>query len=186
MSYVKQPDSYYQNSIGPYGTPGWQFAPVPGWGINPLFSARYPRVATNGLGAAPSFNLNSVKGQQQALNYVQNAGLTEDGYWGNNTRNAVVAFQKKYGLTADGSVGPQTIGKLQEVILAMAASNDVPEPTKVTPVPDSDIVVNNGGATPAPGGGTTPAAASGSSTTTYLIIGGVVVAAAAAYFLMKK
>ena len=39
MSYYELPNDglspgYYQNL--PAGTPGWQDAPVPGWGINPL------------------------------------------------------------------------------------------------------------------------------------------------------
>jgi hypothetical protein len=50
MSYVPVKDSYYQRSIGPYATPGWQFAPVPGWGKNTDFSARLNRV---GVGDGP-------------------------------------------------------------------------------------------------------------------------------------
>lgn len=33
-SYYEVPSSFYQPP--PVGTPGWQHAPVPGWGINPL------------------------------------------------------------------------------------------------------------------------------------------------------
>jgi len=35
MSYYDTPESQYY-VMPPAGTPGWQFAPVPGWGINPL------------------------------------------------------------------------------------------------------------------------------------------------------
>lgn len=37
-----------------------------------------------------------------------------DALYGGNTRNAVIAFQKAEGLTADGAPGPITIGKLLE------------------------------------------------------------------------
>jgi len=39
MSYVTYPDSQYPKTLGPTGTPGWQFAPVPGWGKNMDYSA---------------------------------------------------------------------------------------------------------------------------------------------------
>jgi hypothetical protein len=45
MSLYHVPDSFYR--MLPEGTPGWQFAPVPGWGANPL-RAGPPRV---GVGA---------------------------------------------------------------------------------------------------------------------------------------
>lgn len=48
MSYAPMPDQSYEQSVGPYGTPGWQFAPVPGWGVNPDFSARDARVGIGG------------------------------------------------------------------------------------------------------------------------------------------
>ena len=38
--------------------------------------------------------------------------LTEDGVFGNFTRNAVIAFQRIFGLTADGVVGPITWNRL--------------------------------------------------------------------------
>ena len=52
---------------------------------------------------------------QQCLNAVQGAGLVEDGVFGNATKSAVIAFQSAYGLEADGIVGIQTYGKMQEV-----------------------------------------------------------------------
>lgn len=51
MSYPLMENEAFEQSIGPYGTPGWQFAPVPGWGINPEFSARSSRVAVGGVGS---------------------------------------------------------------------------------------------------------------------------------------
>ena len=47
-----------------------------------------------------------VKQIQKALH------LLPDGIYGNNTRDAVIAFQKKSGLKADGIVGPATLAKL--------------------------------------------------------------------------
>ena len=46
---------------------------------------------------------------QQKLNELgYNAGKA-DGIFGKNTKNAVLAFQRDYGLTADGIVGPATL-----------------------------------------------------------------------------
>ena len=39
-------------------------------------------------------------------------GITVDGYFGPNTKNAVQAFQRKHGLAADGIVGPDTWGAI--------------------------------------------------------------------------
>jgi len=47
MSYYNMNASAYR--LPPPGTPGWELAPVPGWGMNPERSG--PRmIATNGLG----------------------------------------------------------------------------------------------------------------------------------------
>ena len=48
---------------------------------------------------------NDVKALQQLLNRL-GYGLTEDGIFGGGTDAAVRSFQKKYGLTVDGYVGP--------------------------------------------------------------------------------
>lgn len=53
-----------------------------------------------------------VKKVQNKLNQLgYNAGKA-DGYYGNNTKNAVVRFQKAKKISADGMVGPQTWNKL--------------------------------------------------------------------------
>lgn len=39
-------------------------------------------------------------------------GITVDGYFGPNTKNAVQVFQRKHGLSADGIVGPKTWGAI--------------------------------------------------------------------------
>ena len=49
MSYYKMADDMYRSP--PPATPGWQLAPVPGWGANPLRSGP-PIIATNGLGSS--------------------------------------------------------------------------------------------------------------------------------------
>jgi hypothetical protein len=47
MSYVEMPDAWYGYAHAQgtaYGTPGWQTAPVPGWGVNTDFSTMPSRV----------------------------------------------------------------------------------------------------------------------------------------------
>ncbi|MFZ3579008.1 peptidoglycan-binding domain-containing protein [Virgibacillus sp. DJP39] len=51
-----------------------------------------------------------------------------DGQYGPETQRAVMMFQKRYGLTVDGLVGPQTLGKLKEVINSSRPINDFPLP----------------------------------------------------------
>ncbi len=53
-----------------------------------------------------------VKSLQVLLNAYDNAGLSVDGYFGNGTKNAVLAYQKRRGLGADGVVGKQTWSQL--------------------------------------------------------------------------
>lgn len=45
-----------------------------------------------------------------------------DGWYGNNTANAVRSFQKTYGLYVDGAFGPQTHAKLNDVVNGKASS----------------------------------------------------------------
>lgn len=56
----------------------------------------------------------SVKTMQQLLSKA-GSGLTVDGIFGNGTKSALIAFQRKYGLETDGVCGPQTWAKLIEV-----------------------------------------------------------------------
>lgn len=55
---------------------------------------------------------NDVKKVQNRLNQLGYKAGTADGYYGNNTKNAVIRFQKAKGISADGMVGPTTWNKL--------------------------------------------------------------------------
>ena len=63
-------------------------------------------------------------------------GIKDDGDFGNNTKNAVIAFQKKHGLGVDGKVGSNTFNKM--VALGMVVNNP-PIKTDVT-LKDEDII----------------------------------------------
>lgn len=52
---------------------------------------------------------------QSICNRLIGTSLSIDGQYGAQTRNAVVTFQRKYGLGADGIVGPQTVKKMNEL-----------------------------------------------------------------------
>lgn len=53
---------------------------------------------------------------QKNLNSVMSSGLTVDGIFGTQTKLAVLAFQKKYKLSADGIYGPKSYAKMKEVV----------------------------------------------------------------------
>ena len=67
--------------------------------------------ATQNTTARPTLSLGStgddVKDLQKVLNGTV-ADLAVDGVFGKQTQEAVMAFQKQYGLTVDGVVGPKT------------------------------------------------------------------------------
>ena len=80
----------------------------------------------------------SVKALQSFLANNQYVGLdgkplATDGVYGNETKAAVMAFQKANGLTVDGIVGPQTIAKLQAIQTSgdklVGANGEVPYKT---------------------------------------------------------
>lgn len=62
----------------------------------------------------PYMTGSDVKAAQGYLNRKGNYKLTPDGSFGSKTRAAVVSFQKKNGLTADGEIGPKTWVKLSK------------------------------------------------------------------------
>ena len=57
----------------------------------------------------------AVRSLQTKLKAIINPNLVIDGDFGNNTKNAVINFQKKYGLTPDGIYGPKSAAKMKEV-----------------------------------------------------------------------
>ncbi|MDO4788519.1 MAG: peptidoglycan-binding protein [Johnsonella sp.] len=59
--------------------------------------------------------------------YIQNANIS--GYYGESTEAAIKAFQRRNGLTADGSAGAQTIAKL----MSDNAVRPAPRPTPTQP-----------------------------------------------------
>jgi peptidoglycan hydrolase-like protein with peptidoglycan-binding domain len=59
---------------------------------------------------------------QQALVLLGYKIGEADGVWGNKTRNAVVKFQKKHKLEADGLVGAQTARRMNRELRKLAAS----------------------------------------------------------------
>lgn len=65
--------------------------------------------------ASPLLKGDDVKWVQWELTKHGYLALTDvDGYYGNDSYNAVVKFQKANGLTADGIVGKATISKMKE------------------------------------------------------------------------
>lgn len=74
--------------------------------------------STRWIGFGSVTSGDDVKWVQYALNEANNAGLTVDGVWGTNSKNATIALQKKYGLKQDGQAGKATINKLVEILTA--------------------------------------------------------------------
>jgi len=58
--------------------------------------------------------------------------LTEDGYWGNNTKNAVKSFQSEYGLGSDGHVGNGTKSQLDVVLERLKVKDEIDVGNKIT------------------------------------------------------
>ncbi|WP_206781643.1 peptidoglycan-binding domain-containing protein [Priestia endophytica] len=76
-----------------------------------------------------------VQGKLQALGFSVGSGGI-DGDYGEGTEQAVKAFQRKYGLTADGIAGALTLAKLDEVYKASQKPNPTPTPApEPTPKP---------------------------------------------------
>ena len=57
-----------------------------------------------------------VKYLQQDLNYILGCNLVVDGDCGNKTVEQIKAFQKKCGLTQDGSYGPKSYAKMKQLL----------------------------------------------------------------------
>lgn len=71
---------------------------------------------------AAGTTVSEIKWMQTSLNYcivnkgVNTSKLTIDGSFGPACKKATLAFQKKYGLSQDGSFGPNTISKMISVL----------------------------------------------------------------------
>lgn len=76
----------------------------------------------------------SVKRLQNALNSLMQAGLIVDGVFGENTYNAVIAFQASKGLKQDGVVGKNTYAALNWGG-SLRPDSTVPTPTTPTDSP---------------------------------------------------
>ena len=83
-----------------------------------------------------------VKVMQQALISLGYLSGSADGVFGNKTRNAVISFQKKAKLTADGIAGKKTLSALEIAVSGNKnKASETPAPD-VTPVPDDNKVQN--------------------------------------------
>lgn len=69
---------------------------------------------------------NDVKNLQNNLISLGYLTGKADGAFGKNTENAVIAFQKKYGLTPDGLVGSTTKSKIEEVLKSQGSGTTTP------------------------------------------------------------
>lgn len=89
-----------------------------------------------------------VREVQQLLKKLGYYSGSVDGDFGENTQNAVIAFQKQNGLTADGKVGTQTLTRLRSNTAATAPrATATPTPTArptATPHYDDDTYLQNG------------------------------------------
>lgn len=72
---------------------------------------------------------------QQALNQLGFSAGKVDGRYGTGTQQAVTAFQRAQGLSADGKAGKQTLQRMEKV-LAGEVSNVTPAPATPTPTPN--------------------------------------------------
>ena len=58
-------------------------------------------------------NPDEIKYIQEALNTILGKQLKADGFWGTGSQNALIEFQRKFGLTPDGTFGAKTRAALE-------------------------------------------------------------------------
>ena len=118
------------NSDGVVGPATWRRLYEVYWGIKENAPALPPTappspVSPSEIPAFPGTSLSvgssgaNVRLIQQAINRLADTQpglwkISEDGIFGNGTRDAVMSFQRIFGLTADGVVGPLTWRRLME------------------------------------------------------------------------
>ncbi len=73
-----------------------------------------PGLSYSASDARGNINVHAIQAALIKLGYLSG---DPDGGFGNNTKNAVIAFQTEYGLTADGVAGSATIAKLFDYAL---------------------------------------------------------------------
>lgn len=73
-------------------------------------------------------NGSDAKAVQTFLNWCINAGLEVDSWAGAKTEAAIKAYQKTYGLTADGIFGPKSKAKAAEIVNSMKPPNEPSKP----------------------------------------------------------
>lgn len=81
---------------------------------------------------------NAVKALQKNLNTVMKSGLTVDGAFGAATQTALIAFQKKYKLVADGEYGPKSAAMMKGAL----AGKTTPVPPKPKPPTPPKLTVD--------------------------------------------
>ncbi len=79
--------------------------------------------SSNGT-CAPGDKGDAVKKVQKRLKALGYYTSSIDGDYGNGTKKAVAAFQKRNGLSADGVVGPKTLSKLNSSSAKKASTSD--------------------------------------------------------------
>ena len=117
------------SDVAGFGRPCWQIvegtADVPDEPDDPA----QPSTPTPGRILRKGMSGEDVKQLQEALIALgYDVGPDgADGQFGNNTRKAVVAFQKDHGLDADGEVGPLTCEALKEALAEEDTGQKPPE-----------------------------------------------------------
>lgn len=107
------------SNIAGYGRPRWELATGAQPGPDPT-PAQSPSSGGFDRILKKSMRGDDVRRMQEMLIQLGYGQLLQpdgaDGDFGNNTYNAVVQFQMKNGLFVDGEAGPDTLGKMQELV----------------------------------------------------------------------
>ncbi len=109
---------------------------IVGYG-RPAYGDASPMPSTDGMLRVGSTG-NAVKQLQGNLNTVMKSGLAVDGQFGTATQAALIAFQKKYGLQADGIYGPASAAMMKAALAGKTA------PVKPQPKPPTGTLVVDG------------------------------------------
>ncbi|MDR1559899.1 MAG: N-acetylmuramoyl-L-alanine amidase [Clostridiales bacterium] len=99
------------NSGGAGETPGADYPPYPGYPLNVGSSGEYVLIMQN--------YLNAIAREHPSIPI-----LTADGKFGQATRQAVIEFQRLFGLTADGVIGRNTWDKIISVYSMLNSGNE--------------------------------------------------------------